>query len=546
MKIILFFFIISSFILSGEINEYKTDLYYANGIMMKESEANALHKWKSKFNYLLINNKTYDKVSDIKISYNVSQGFLDDLLESFEQVTTNEWDWQKFTAYYTIFLETSGIQEDWRPHFNNLNTHVDNYKNSIKNGHNVIIISHSQGNYFTNEAYELLDNWMKPYFKMMGVATPANHVAGYLPSDNTAPYVKFHNDFIKLVVTGLSSNLENPNKNHNSIISVAAHDFYDSYLTSPNSKKIIFDFIESEINKHSTAPTQWKTNEEFNYQTCAYEITVIHKFDSSIKMEERILPFNASKKLYKVKDQWVKGSYGGIEIKDTWDTQKYNECLLLSDINETILNYEFPGKIHITVNMLNLDPNKGIILTIARNPIDGIEYSNKQIVNKDNPTFTYTFDNLYYGKYTLFVSPESESTFYESKQIELNEINQTQNIIFNVDQKYLEPISEFTYNMIDNTTWEITNITDENKTQIPFIVEFEPTNIVINTSEDTGFHNTDIWRIVEGNLQIAFELFPGVELYYVEHTIFDIKDGCFLVNMIQSNTIRNEKYKMCK
>ncbi len=164
----------------ANIDECKTDLYYANGIMMPDSEKDALKKWRKKAKSLLLSKpESYKKIADIKISYNISQGFLDDLLESFEQMMDNEWGWDLFTAYFTVYLTKHGIQEGWEEHVNDLNNQVESYKKSIKNGHGVIVLAHSQGNYYTNEAYERLDDWMKEYFHMFGIATPANHVAGY-------------------------------------------------------------------------------------------------------------------------------------------------------------------------------------------------------------------------------------------------------------------------------------------------------------------------------------------------------------------------------
>ena len=102
------------------------------------------------------------------------------------------------------------IQELDDSHGRDLSAQVQNYKQSIKDGHGVIVIAHSQGNYYTNESYEQLPQWMKQYFHMFGVATPANHVAGYDAGDTSAPYVLFHNDIINAIVTGLSSNRDNP------------------------------------------------------------------------------------------------------------------------------------------------------------------------------------------------------------------------------------------------------------------------------------------------------------------------------------------------
>ena len=305
--------------LMANIDECKTDLYYANGIMMPDSEEKALMKWRKKaYDLLFSKPETYKKISDIKISYNISESFLADISESFEQIENNEWGWETFTAYYETFLAIKHLHLDWDLHDLDLSNQVEAYKKSIKHGHGVTVLAHSQGNYYTNEAYELLDEWMKVYFKMFGIATPANHVAGYIAGDTTAPYVKFHNDFIGIVPGGLPSNRHD--SHHHGFPSVAAHDFYKSYLSDEGSMNEIMKFVEEKINAHSKAPSQWETDEEFDIDTKNYKITVKHRFDPSVSalIWEKVFPFQASKKLYQLKTgEYVKASCGGKRISET-------------------------------------------------------------------------------------------------------------------------------------------------------------------------------------------------------------------------------------
>jgi len=330
---IVLFVIVSVSIHAENIDECKSDLYFANGIMMKYSEKDALDMWKEVAGDLLVSKPDlYAKIANIKISYNISQGFLDDLLESFEQVMSNEWGWVEFSTFFEQFLTSHNIQEDWVPHIKDLVKQTKSYKDSIKLGHNVIVIAHSQGNYYTNEAYDLLDGWMKPYFHMMGVATPANHVAG------DGPYVKFHNDFIKSVVTGLPSNRIDPNSNHNQTFSIAAHDFYESYLSAVNTRSDIQKFIFNKVKEHEKSPTQWETDEEFERNTCNYRITLKHRFDPSIEVGGKVYPFNGSKKLYQVNGEYVKASCGGENILSSWEGKKDDECWMIDNPqNEKII-----------------------------------------------------------------------------------------------------------------------------------------------------------------------------------------------------------------
>jgi len=348
---------ISLFANVKKIDECKVDLYYANGIMIDMDVTQAKHekKWKRIVEDMFISNpEEYKKIANAKISYNASQGFMDDVFESAEQVMSNEWGWEKFSIFFRTYLETHDIQEAYDTHIPDLTKQVTAYKESIKLGHGVIVIAHSQGNYYTNEAYEKLDSWMKDYFHMFGVATPANHVAGFPVDDGAAPYVLFHNDFINFIVTALPSNLDDTR--HHGFPSIDAHDFYESYMKEETSKNMIIGFIIDEIQKHSKTDSQWELDNELNKGTKDYKITLKHRFDTTITsmQDVEVYPFNASKKLYHVVDNtdgngWVKASCGGEEVFDSWSGQGSDEAYLIDNLErETIL---FENKVWVKVSI---------------------------------------------------------------------------------------------------------------------------------------------------------------------------------------------------
>ena len=70
----------------AEIDEYKVDLYYANGIMMQDSAEQAEDTWKVRVDDLLsAYPQLQTNVGDIKVSYNLSEGMVADMWESFLQ-----------------------------------------------------------------------------------------------------------------------------------------------------------------------------------------------------------------------------------------------------------------------------------------------------------------------------------------------------------------------------------------------------------------------------------------------------------------------------
>ena len=58
-KIVLFFSLITS--LYAKIDEYKSDIYYANGVLINVSEENAEKQWKKTIEKLFTNNQEASK-----------------------------------------------------------------------------------------------------------------------------------------------------------------------------------------------------------------------------------------------------------------------------------------------------------------------------------------------------------------------------------------------------------------------------------------------------------------------------------------------------
>lgn len=74
----------------------------------------------------------------------------------------------------------------------------------------MIVIAHSQGNYFTNEAYDALNECQKKSFYMLGTANPADHVSGM--DDGRGALATLDNDPITFVPSSMSQNVINSDK----------------------------------------------------------------------------------------------------------------------------------------------------------------------------------------------------------------------------------------------------------------------------------------------------------------------------------------------
>ena len=221
-------------------------------------------------------------------------------------------------------------------------THTNKYYKSVKDGHGVIIIAHSQGNLFTNRAYNSFGSsynnteWVKQYIQAMGVATPANNLLG----EKSPPYVTFDNDMIQLVPGSLTPNTENKkrytfknalNETIDNIYSMEAHAFLSSYMATDNTKNTILGFIDGAITKHNLALSQWQKSQEFGCG-CDKRIYVEHKHDTALTPlmnEVDVVAFEETLKLYPIKGQYYKGSYEGDSVIDYMKIKKIKQTLTL-------------------------------------------------------------------------------------------------------------------------------------------------------------------------------------------------------------------------
>jgi len=163
-KMIFLFFLFASSAFAG-ISEYKADVYFANGILTEIGSAqdNAekilapaiiermglsyFEKYIGKVHYSY--NRTYD-------SYLVKGG--PDLFESLLQKL----------GLHGLIDKLAEMLDDMKitAHQADLSRQIKAYKNSIKSGHGVLVVAHSQGNLFTEEAYRALgkiskNGWMQ-------------------------------------------------------------------------------------------------------------------------------------------------------------------------------------------------------------------------------------------------------------------------------------------------------------------------------------------------------------------------------------------------
>jgi hypothetical protein len=258
-----------------------------------------------------------------------------------------------------------GIKDETIDDINkDIETHHKAYNKSIEDGHSVIIVSHSQGNFYTNfivdgyqgNGHSLIADWQKQYIHTLGVAAPTSSIA------NGGGYITFDNDVIQAVPGHLGWNVKNPkryklsNTNTETFISVEAHSFLESYMATDSTKNTILGFIDGAITTHNTADSQWKKSKEFGCG-CKKRMRVVHKEDDSlnVKMAEvDVVKFDEELKLYPIEGQYYKGIYEGDSVQDHTQEQEGELCMELLASTGSIVD-EFLGKVKES------NPNSGVV-----------------------------------------------------------------------------------------------------------------------------------------------------------------------------------------
>jgi len=431
-KIVLFLILLVSFS-NSEISEYKSDVYFANGINTKSEDADlAILEIKDSFKFS--NPSSFNLVQNWTVSLNNTHGIGIDIYESFlqkidetlsssvtwevmdwfdytfkgllkkvalgvakKQIKEGAKDWAKITsrkvilkladkygkivikgkAFYekelnamlTILFEElvdlaideylsvkeDDIREDTE---NDTKTQFEAYIKSIKDGHGVVVIAHSQGNLFTNLAYDMFEDhwfpwdedtaWMAKYFSAYAVASPANDILG-----KKEPHITFDNDPIYLVPDSLNWNIKHPNKKICEVKNGAgerivipwcmkSHSFLRSYMATDITRGKILDFINEKVilqQDLTKRPSQWKPKKlgctckkKYAKMTHAHDPDSMDKYLKNHKVKDFVE--GKAGKIYVAKKKgaevYVRATYGGANIEEV-DEENSDVCYALKD-----------------------------------------------------------------------------------------------------------------------------------------------------------------------------------------------------------------------
>jgi hypothetical protein len=146
------------------------------------------------------------------LAYNQTDGMMLDLLQAAEQHAI------QINSRLMLWLNGAGLSPAWfstlyQEYLSRITIvvaeevakHANYYLNEILEGRKVVVVSHSQGNFYVNEARDLLARQLRSdkmsSFEIFGVAVPSDNVGR-----SRSTYLTNHRDFIQIVPRSLPSN----------------------------------------------------------------------------------------------------------------------------------------------------------------------------------------------------------------------------------------------------------------------------------------------------------------------------------------------------
>jgi hypothetical protein len=212
------------------------------------------------------------KQVEFELAYKTSEPILQQLLNVMSQKKIDDfqnfWLWVGSTRIApSWFIEAmiSSSAQVFREKFEDLKVHFENYASHIREGFNVILISHSQGNLYANQAMKDLERFTdssltgsiadkrkeNPYFPKFSeifsnvqVATPANSTV------NLSPWLTFKDDLIIQAVRSftqaLAPSLDTPGSGSPPNGDFLGHNFIKAYLANPEASSRLVKEVQSQ------------------------------------------------------------------------------------------------------------------------------------------------------------------------------------------------------------------------------------------------------------------------------------------------------------
>lgn len=254
-------------------NDLRIKLYYSNGMFSSDDDtyitSKELQRYLNSHNHQSLEKLDLDKPPTVL--YNTNEKLLLQLTQVLSQKNT-----ELAKSFWKFLSNIDTAPEEFKIIVKNavrliqlseyltdsdLTKHVGMLLNEINFKNQVLIISHSQGNFYSNAAFEYIEKSepINDKIKIVAVATPSNHVAG-----KGLYFTLFSDGIITAIPFSLPPNIKNINSG------LFDHELINHYLKGNPSGEKIFEGITITANKFPKAENLSKWQEPPNLQEPNY------------------------------------------------------------------------------------------------------------------------------------------------------------------------------------------------------------------------------------------------------------------------------------
>ncbi len=300
-----------------------TEIYFVNGVWNTFAQARSGRNLLESAYRQTLESQYPEQKFEFKVAYNSSAGKVRDIIEVIGQKLNeiNDEDANKLTAaqylnrYLTVkkFNEivpisalpiTATIEEYLVGRITDVvdtSSHIQKYQTDLQEGKRVLLIAHSQGNLFANQAISALMDTYGNSIGMIGVASPA------AVTYNNSSYYTAHDDRVidalRIIHDVLPSNIENDPGIFNDPRDFANHQFKESYFSSGIASRA---YIDADVNSYM-ANLQFPSAE-----LGSGAITVTLTWGSEPDVDLHVTEPNGSHVYY----MWMEGYAGYLDLDD--------------------------------------------------------------------------------------------------------------------------------------------------------------------------------------------------------------------------------------
>ena len=165
------------------------DVYFGNGVWNDKYDAvessKELKKFMKDHNPQRFSGVDEGITYSFNYAHNNTHGTLVDLIETYWQLYESGQISEGYFAFVARILDGSVTEEQFLADLREIIAQSDGDTNamyakyqseSFSQNHNVLLVSHSQGNLFANKIYTILEDKEKQHFRNVAIATPAERV----------------------------------------------------------------------------------------------------------------------------------------------------------------------------------------------------------------------------------------------------------------------------------------------------------------------------------------------------------------------------------